>query len=178
MGIDPGTLVMGYGVIRCVGQNVELLCLGSIHFNSSDDHQLRLKRIYERMTSMIDEYLPDEIAIEAQFYHKNAQSMLKLGRAQGVCMAAGLNRDIPVIEYAPKKIKQSITGNGNSSKEQVAAMLKTICHFSETPKYLDATDALAIAVCHHFQTCSGISVKSGKSTWESFVKNNPKRVKS
>ena len=178
IGIDPGTIVMGYGVIKCIGNKIELLALGSIHFDSKDEHQLRLKRIYERVSSMIEEFLPDFMAIESQFFGKNVQSMLKLGRAQGICMAAGLNKDIPVIEYSPKKVKQSITGNGNASKEQVAAMLQRLCGFSETPKYLDATDALGIAVCHHFQQSSGIESSRGKAnSWNSFVTQNPDRVK-
>jgi crossover junction endodeoxyribonuclease RuvC len=178
MGIDPGTLIMGYGVIRCVGSKIELLALGSIHFNSKDDHQLRLKKIYERVTSMIEEFLPDYMAIESQFFGKNVQSMLKLGRAQGVSMAAGLNKNIPVIEYSPKKVKQSITGNGNATKDQVAAMLQRLCNFTETPQYLDATDALGIAVCHHFQQSSGIETGRGKAnSWNAFINQNPDRVK-
>lgn len=176
MGIDPGTVVMGYGVIKCVGNQIELLCLGSIHLDNTDNHQLRLKRIYDRLSGMIEEYLPDEMAIEAQFFGKNVQSMLKLGRAQGVCITAAMNRDIPVVEYAPKKIKQSITGNGNASKEQVAGMLQTLCKFTDLPKYLDATDALAIAVCHHFQRNSKVPSAKGKKAWEQFLKSNPERI--
>jgi crossover junction endodeoxyribonuclease RuvC len=178
IGIDPGTIIMGYGVIKCVGSKIELLALGSIHFDSKDEHQMRLKRIYERVTSMLEEFLPDFMAIESQFFGKNVQSMLKLGRAQGICMAAGLNKNIPVIEYAPKKVKQSITGNGNATKEQVAAMLQRLCGFQETPKYLDATDALGIAVCHHFQQSSGIESGRGKAnSWNSFISQNPDRIK-
>lgn len=178
IGIDPGTIVMGYGVIRCMGNKIELLALGSIHFDSKDEHQIRLKKIYERVSSIIEEFLPDYMAIESQFFGKNVQSMLKLGRAQGICMAAGLNKNIPVIEYSPKKVKQSITGNGNATKEQVASMLQRICNFNETPKYLDATDALGIAVCHHFQQSSGIETKRGKAnSWDSFVSQNPERIK-
>jgi crossover junction endodeoxyribonuclease RuvC len=178
IGIDPGTIIMGYGVIKCVGSKIELLALGSIHFDSKDEHQIRLKRIYERVTSMLEEFLPDFMAIESQFFGKNVQSMLKLGRAQGICMAAGLNKNIPVIEYAPKKVKQSITGNGNATKEQVAAMLQRLCGFQETPKYLDATDALGIAVCHHFQQSSGIESARGKAnSWNSFISQNPDRIK-
>ncbi len=178
IGIDPGTIIMGYGVIKCVGSKIELLALGSIHFDSKDEHQMRLKRIYERVTSMLEEFLPDFMAIESQFFGKNVQSMLKLGRAQGICMAAGLNKNIPVIEYAPKKVKQSITGNGNATKEQVAAMLQRLCGFQETPKYLDATDALGIAVCHHFQQSSGIESARGKAnSWNSFISQNPDRIK-
>ncbi len=179
MGIDPGTIVMGYGVIKCIGNSIQLLAMGSIHFDSSEDHMLRIKKIFNRLTSMIAEFNPDIMAIEAQFFGKNVQSMLKLGRAQGVCMAAALNKDIPVIEYSPKKVKQSITGNGNASKEQVSAMLQRICNFEESPKYLDASDALAIAICHHYQMSSGITSGRGRAnSWNSFIKQNPDRVKS
>ena len=178
MGIDPGTIVMGYGVIKCIGNQIELLAMGSIHFDSGEDHMLRIKKIYNRLSSMISEFKPNYMAIEAQFFGKNVQSMLKLGRAQGVCMAAALNQDIPVIEYSPKKVKQSITGNGNASKEQVSAMLQRICKFDESPKYLDASDALAIAICHHYQMTSGISSERGRAnSWNSFIKQNPERVK-
>lgn len=179
MGIDPGTIVMGYGIILCRGNDIKLLAMGSIHFDSSEDHLLRIKKIFDRLSSMITEFLPDVMAIESQFFGKNVQSMLKLGRAQGVCMAAALNKDIPVIEYSPKKIKQSITGNGNASKEQVAAMLQRICKYEESPKFLDASDALAIAICHHYQISSGISSGRGRAnSWNSFIKQNPERVKS
>lgn len=178
MGIDPGTIVMGYGVIKCTGNNIQLLAMGSIHFDSSEDHLLRIKKIFDRLSSMMQEFLPDYMAIESQFFGKNVQSMLKLGRAQGVCMAAALNKDIPVIEYSPKKVKQSITGNGNASKEQVCAMLQRICKFEESPKYLDASDALAIAICHHYQMSSGISSERGRAnSWNSFIKQNPERLK-
>lgn len=179
MGIDPGTIVMGYGVIAVHGQQIKLLAMGSIHFDSSEDHMLRIKKIYDRLSSMIQEFLPDCMAIESQFFGKNVQSMLKLGRAQGVCMAAALNKDIPVVEYSPKKVKQSITGNGNASKEQVSAMLQRICKFDESPKYLDASDALAIAICHHYQLSSGIASGRGRAnSWNSFIKQNPERIKS
>jgi len=178
IGIDPGTLAMGYGVIRCEGNKMELLGMGTIHMNAKDDHQVRLKRIFEKMNELIDQYLPDFMAIEAQFFGKNVQSMLKLGRAQGVCMAVGLSRDIPVVEYSPRKIKQSITGNGNASKEQVAAMLNRLVPFENSPKFLDATDALAIAICHFYQMDSAVSALKGKGGWDQFVRNNPGRISS
>lgn len=178
MGIDPGTIVMGYGIIQCRGKEVKLLAVGSIHFDSKEDHLLRVKKILNRLESMLEEFTPDYVAIEAQFFGKNIQSMLKLGRAQGVCIAAALQRDIPVIEYAPKKIKQSVTGNGNASKEQVKSMLQRICAFEESPKFLDATDALAIAFCHYYQLQAGIVPgKSKTNSWESFIKQNPGRIK-
>jgi crossover junction endodeoxyribonuclease RuvC len=138
-------------------------------------HELKLKKIFERVLSLMDEYKPDEVALEAPFYGKNVQSMLKLGRAQGVAMAAALYREIPIIEYAPKKVKQSVTGNGNASKEQVARMLMTLFPMKELPKLLDATDALAVAVCHHFQ--NGVTTPKKASSWEAFVKENPHRKK-
>jgi len=175
LGVDPGTVVMGYGIIEVKGEKMKLLTAGIIKLEKYDDHALRLKKIFERLSSIITEFKPDEMAIEAPFFGKNVQSMLKLGRAQGVAMAAGLNMEIPITEYSPKKIKQSITGNGNAAKEQVAAMLQTILGFKEMPKYLDATDALGAAVCHHFQSKG---VKSGKSTgnnWKAFLAANPDR---
>ena len=173
LGVDPGTNVMGYGLILIHRQGFKLLQYGVIHLSKYTNHELKLKKIFDRVTSLIDEYNPDEMALEAPFYGKNVQSMLKLGRAQGVAMAAALAREVAITEYAPKKIKQSVTGNGNASKEQVAAMLKKILNFEETPKLLDATDALAVAVCHHFQ--NGRSQTTSKS-WKTFVGENPGRV--
>jgi crossover junction endodeoxyribonuclease RuvC len=174
LGIDPGTTVMGYGVIKISGSTYQLLQFGVIHLSKYATHELKLKKIFDRVISLIDDYLPDEIALEAPFFGKNVQSMLKLGRAQGVAMAAALSRDIPITEYAPKKVKQSVTGNGNASKEQVAAMLKTLLKFDETPKLLDATDALAVALCHHFQ---GGKVAVSAKSWKAFISANPGRVK-
>jgi len=177
LGIDPGTNIMGYGIISVTGSQIKLVALGIISLEKMDDHFLKLRSIFEKTITLIDGYHPDELAIEAPFFGKNVQSMLKLGRAQGVAMAAGLSRSIPIFEYSPKKIKQSITGNGNSSKEQVAAMLQTLLSYEETPKYLDATDGLAAAVCHHFQgkaASAGNSKKGG--SWKAFVSANPGRV--
>ncbi len=174
LGIDPGTSVMGYAVIAIKGQTYTLLQFGVIHLSKYRNHEIKLKKIFERVLSIIDEFHPDELALEAPFYGKNVQSMLKLGRAQGVAMAAALSRDIPINEYAPKKVKQSVTGNGNASKEQVAAMLKTLLNFKETPKLLDASDALAVALCHHFQ--GGVSTSSSRS-WKAFLSENPDRIK-
>jgi crossover junction endodeoxyribonuclease RuvC len=174
LGVDPGTTVMGYGIIEAEGRELKLLQFGVIQLSKYTGHELKLKKIFERITSLIEEYLPDEVALEAPFYGKNVQSMLKLGRAQGVAMAAALAREIPITEYAPRKIKQSVTGNGNASKEQVAAMLKNIFKFDDAPKLLDATDALAVAVCHFYN--GGIKEK-GPSTWKAFLKDNPDRFK-
>lgn len=174
LGLDPGTNVMGYGVIMVRASKIDLLQFGVIQLSKFETHELRLKRIFDRVLSLIEEFSPDEIALEAPFYGKNVQSMLKLGRAQGVAMSAGLSRGIPIVEYAPKRIKQSVTGNGNASKEQVAKMLMTYFAIKELPKLLDATDALAVAMCHHFQ--KGV-IKSRKGSWESFVKDNPTRLK-
>ena len=174
LGIDPGTNIMGYGVISIRKSEISLIAMGAIHLTKLGDHGARLKKIFERTLHLIDEYKVDEFAIEAPFYGKNVQSMLKLGRAQGVSMAAALVRDVPVSEYLPKKVKKSITGNGAASKEQVGAMLKSIVPFKESPKYLDATDGLAIAVCHYFQGSVSTKTKS-YSGWDSFLRNNPNR---
>jgi len=176
LGIDPGTNVMGYGLLLVEGKNYKLIQYGVIHLKKYETHELKLKKIFERITGLIDEFLPDAVALEAPFYGENIQSMLKLGRAQGVAMAAALARDIPITEYSPKKVKQSVTGNGNASKLQVAEMIKTLLKIEELPKLLDATDALAVAVCHHFH--AGRIQTSGKSEgWKQFVENNPSRLK-
>ena len=174
LGLDPGTNVMGYGVILVGKPKIELLQFGVIHLNKYESHELRLKKIFERVITLVDDFHPDEVALEAPFFGKNVQSMLKLGRAQGVAMAAALSREIPIVEYAPKRVKQSVTGNGNASKEQVAKMLMTLFAIKELPKLLDATDALAVAVCHHFQ--KGAARNKTKS-WAAFVKDNPSRLK-
>lgn len=174
LGLDPGTNVMGYGIIEIKKPKINLLQYGVIKLSKNETHELRLKKIFDRVLGLIDEFHPDEVALEAPFFGKNVQSMLKLGRAQGVAMSAALSRDIPIVEYAPKKVKQSVTGNGNSSKEQVARMLMTLFSIQELPELLDATDALAVAVCHHFQ--NGVS-KSKTKSWEAFVTANPKRLK-
>ncbi len=173
LGLDPGTSVMGYGLIMVKGQKMSLLQFGVIHLSKYKNHETKLKKIFERVISLIDDYNPDEVALEAPFYGKNVQSMLKLGRAQGVAMAAALSREIPITEYAPKKVKQSVTSNGNASKEQVTNMLITLLNIKEAPKMLDATDALGVAVCHHFQ--KGAPTKSAKS-WKAFINDNPGRV--
>lgn len=174
LGVDPGTNVMGYGIIKISGNTFYLLQYGVIHLNKYNDHALKLKKIFERIDQLLEEFLPDQFAIEAPFFGKNVQSMLKLGRAQGVALAAALAREIPVVEYAPRKVKQSITGNGNASKEQIASMLYKILKTNGQPDLHDATDALAVALCHHFQN-SGVARKGGKS-WKAFINENPDRI--
>lgn len=177
MGIDPGTNVMGYAVLRVVGNKAELVVMGVIDMRKESDPYLRLGHIFERVTGVIKEYLPDELAIEAPFFGKNVQSMLKLGRAQGVAIAAAIERDVPIHEYAPMKIKLAITGNGNASKEQVAGMLKRLLKLGEQdmPKFMDATDALAAAYCHFMQMGRPETDKHF-SSWKDFINRNQKRV--
>ncbi|WP_341906686.1 MULTISPECIES: crossover junction endodeoxyribonuclease RuvC [Fluviicola] len=175
LGIDPGTTVLGYGLIHIKGTKIEMLNFGIIQLNKLDNQPDKLKRIFDRIDGLMEEYKPDEMAIEAPFFGKNVQSMLKLGRAQGVAIAASLRRNIPYEEYTPKRIKQAITGNGNASKEQVALMLQTLLRFDELPKYLDATDGLAAAVCHHFSKGIGENNKSKGNSWTSFLSKNPER---
>jgi crossover junction endodeoxyribonuclease RuvC len=176
LGVDPGTTIMGFGLIRVVNKKMEFIQLNELQLNKMDDHYMKLKRIFERTIELIDTYHPDEIAIEAPFFGKNVQSMLKLGRAQGVAMAAGLSREIPITEYEPKKIKMAITGNGNASKEQVAKMLQQLLGLKTLPKNLDSTDGLAAAVCHFFNTGKVVGTTS-YSGWDAFVKNNESRIK-
>ena len=177
LGIDPGTTIMGFGLIKIVKGEMEFMQLNELILSKYDNHYLKLKHIFNRTIELIDTHHPDEIALEAPFFGKNVQSMLKLGRAQGVAMAAGLSRDIPVTEYSPKKIKMAITGNGNASKEQVAKMLQSLLGFKTLPKNLDSTDGLAAAVCHFFN--SGTSQGQKKYTgWGAFVSQNPGKIKS
>ena len=166
---------MGFGLIKIINKEMEFIQMNELMLKKYDDHYVKLRLIFERTIELIETYHPDEIAIEAPFFGKNVQSMLKLGRAQGVAIAAGLSRDIPITEYAPKKIKMAITGNGNASKEQVAGMLQSILKLKSLPKNLDATDGLAAAVCHFYN--SG-KITGGKSYtgWGAFVKQNEKRV--
>ena len=163
---------MGFGLIKVVNKKMEFLQLNELILSKYDNHYQKLKIIFERTIELIDTHNPDEIAIEAPFFGKNVQSMLKLGRAQGVAIAAALSHNLPICEYSPKKIKQSITGGGNASKEQVAAMLKTLLNFKETPEFLDATDGLAAAVCHHFQRTPA-GAKKSYSGWKAFLTENP-----
>lgn len=176
LGVDPGTSIMGFGIIKVVGKKMEFVQMNELLLKKYDDHYVKLRLIFERTIELIDTYHPDEVALEAPFFGKNVQSMLKLGRAQGVAMAAALSRDIPVTEYAPLKIKMAITGNGKSSKEQVALMLKSLLNLKTLPKNLDATDGLAAAVCHHYNSGRAVGGKN-YTGWASFVKQNPKKIK-
>ncbi len=177
LGIDPGTTVLGYGLIHVKNKKISLINFGVIHLKKLPTHPDKLKRIYDRLDGIINEFKPDEMAIEAPFFGKNVQSMLKLGRAQGVSIAAALRHNIPFEEYTPRRIKQAITGSGQASKEQVASMLQKLLEFKEIPKYLDATDGLAVALCHHYSRGVGEHNKSKSSDWGSFIKNNPDRKK-
>lgn len=177
MGIDPGTNVMGYGVLGVNGKKAEVVVMGVIRLNRFETHYLRLARIYERVSGLVQQYLPDELAIEAPFFGKNVQSMLKLGRAQGVAMAAALARDIPITEYPPLNVKKAVTGNGQASKEQVANMLKHLLSIPEEkmPSILDATDALAVALCHMYES-SKPDLPKGPKSWKDFLSKNPDRL--
>jgi crossover junction endodeoxyribonuclease RuvC len=176
LGIDPGTTIMGFGIIKVVNKTMSFVQLNELDLKKYDDHYLKLKLIFERTIELIDSHYPDEIAIEAPFFGKNVQSMLKLGRAQGVAMAAGLSREVPITEYSPKKIKMAITGNGNASKEQVAKMLQSLLSLKILPKNLDATDGLAAAVCH-FYNAGKVDIGKSYTGWSAFVKQNESRVK-
>ena len=173
LGIDPGTNILGYGIIHVKAKKLSLINFGVIHLSKLETHPDKLKKIFERLDQIIKEYKPDEMAIEAPFFGKNVQSMIKLGRAQGVAIAASLSNNVPFEEYTHRRVKQAVTGNGNASKEQVAAMLQTVLGFSEMPKYLDSTDGLAIAVCHYFSKGVGEHNKTKGNKWESFLKENP-----
>ncbi len=176
LGIDPGTSIMGYGLVNKEAKEPELIYLGVIELYKIDDHYERLQKIFNRILQIIDYYSPDEVALEAPFYGKNVQSMLKLGRAQGVAMAAALYRKLPIFEYAPRKIKQSITGNGNASKEQVAGMLQKMFTIERLPNNLDATDGLAAAVCHFYNNGLPKS-EAGYNSWKDFIAKNPGKIK-
>jgi crossover junction endodeoxyribonuclease RuvC len=175
LGIDPGTVVMGYGLVQVDGKKLSALTMGVIKLDKLKNHPDRLKKIFDRTVAIIEEYQPEQLAIEAPFFGKNVQSMLKLGRAQGVAIAAALSKDLPIAEYSPRKIKQAITGNGNASKEQVSAMLENLLgtKFQDIP--LDATDGLAAAVCHYFNSSGVSSSSKSYSGWASFLKENPDR---
>jgi len=177
LGIDPGTIIMGLGIIEITGSKASLVMMDAIKFSSKTDAYTRLNMIHRKVTEVVKKNAPNELAIEAPFYGKNVQSMLKLGRAQGVAIAAAMHAGIPVVEYSPRKIKQSITGNGNADKLQVLKMLQRILNFTDQPQYMDATDALAVALCHHFQ---GSAITNSTSTkkandWKDFLQKNPER---
>jgi len=177
LGIDPGTVVMGYAVVLVSGNDIKLLHMDILKLNSKQDSYQKLEVIFSRVSEVIKIYKPNMFAIEAPFYGKNVQSMLKLGRAQGVAIAAAMQASLPVSEYSPKKVKQSITGNGNATKEQVLKMLQRIVLLEETPHFFDATDALAVALCHHYSTASLVQVqKKSFKGWGEFIASNPQRL--
>ncbi|MDR0510092.1 MAG: crossover junction endodeoxyribonuclease RuvC [Rikenellaceae bacterium] len=187
MGIDPGTSCTGYGFLRAHGGSLQCIALGYIELNKLKDPYERLRTIFGRVTGLIEKFRPDEVALESPFFGNNVQSMLKLGRAQGVAMAAALVQGLPVYEYAPRLVKQSITGAGGASKEQVAALLKKMLGVEYNMRKLDATDGLAVALCHHFQSSSPLNAASvgakigrtsrrGSKSWESFVNEHSDRV--
>lgn len=179
LGIDPGTQIAGYGIIEVKGGVMRMIQYGVVHLSKYSTHELKLKKLYETVIRLIDEYLPDEMAIEDPFFGKNVQAMLKLGRAQGVSMAAALSRGIPIVEYAPRSVKLSVTGNGNASKDQVSHMVSQLLKVELAPEFFDATDALAIAICHHFHE-NALPLRSTKKTkkgaWGAFVSENPGRL--
>lgn len=177
LGIDPGTNILGYGVLEVTSSSPKYVAMGIVDLRKEPDHFAKIRKIFIEVTELIELYKPDELAIEAPFYGKNIQSMLKLGRAQGSAIAAALNRNMPVYEYAPRKIKLSITGKGAASKEQVATLLVNILKTKDIPDYLDATDGLAVALCHYYQSDRQHQTSSSGKGWEAFVKSNPDRVK-
>lgn len=176
LGIDPGTLLMGYGIIEISGNTIFLKEMSVLKLSGKKDNYTRLQVIHQKIADLITTHRPHEFAIEAPFFGKNVQSMLKLGRAQGVAIAAAISAGLPVTEYSPKKVKQSITGNGNADKEQVWKMLQQMLSLKEVPKYFDATDALAVAVCHHFQDKPALKLNSKIKSWKDFISKNPSRI--
>ena len=177
LGIDPGTLLMGYGIIEIKGTAMTMKEMNVLKLSGKKDNYIRLQLIHKKVAELIEKHKPDEFAIEAPFFGKNIQSMLKLGRAQGVAIAAAISAGLPVTEYSPKKVKQSITGNGNADKEQVWKMLQRLLTLKEVPQYYDATDALAVAVCHHFQDKPALKSKSSVKNWQDFIAKNPSRLR-
>ena len=178
LGIDPGTNILGYAIIQVENKHYRIMDMGVIKLKRHLDHTDKLKEIFLQIQEIIEAYLPGQMAIESPFFGKNVQSMLKLGRAQGVSMAAALTMGLSIEEYSPKKVKQSVTGNGNASKEQVCAMLENIVGQKFHDQYLDATDALAVAICHHHRLKSPFGGEKKYNDWSSFIKDNPKKVKS
>ncbi|MBR6279637.1 MAG: crossover junction endodeoxyribonuclease RuvC [Bacteroidales bacterium] len=176
LGIDPGTNIMGYGVIESTGSKIKCLAVGVLDIHNVEDKYLKLKMIFDRVTGLCKSFKPKALAIEAQFYEKNAQSMLKLGRAQGVAIAAAVTFGVKVTEYEPRKIKLAVTGYGNASKDQVSRMLIGMLNLTEVPDKFDATDALAAAVCHHYQLSNPLANVKGGNSWAAFIANNPQRV--
>jgi len=178
LGIDPGTIIMGYGILGVYDKKPGMIAMGLIELSKIGDHYMRLARIYERVKMLVEQYCPDEVAIEAPFFGKNVQSMLKLGRAQGVAIAAAISRQVPIAEYEPRKIKQAITGNGAASKEQVREMLRHILSIPQEQMHpkLDSTDALGAALCHYYES-SRPQLPKGPASWKEFAARNPDRIK-
>ncbi|HRO42040.1 MAG TPA: crossover junction endodeoxyribonuclease RuvC [Flavipsychrobacter sp.] len=186
LGIDPGTLVMGYGLISIYKSNISLVEMGVLQLAKKQDHAERLEMIFRKTETLIKTHAPISVAIEAPFFGKNVQSMLKLGRAQGVAIAAAMMNGLPAVEYAPRKVKQSITGKGNATKELVWQMLQHTLKFEEDPRFMDATDAVAVALCHHYQSKlptpkekgpTRISTARKRNSWETFIASNPDRLR-
>lgn len=178
LGIDPGTLIMGYSIIECRQQKVQLQEMHALKLSAKKNNYERLNSIYEKVIELIHLYKPHEFAIEAPFFGKNVQSMLKLGRAQGVAIAAAMQHQLPITEYSPRKVKQAITGNGNAGKEQVWKMLQQTLLLKEMPQYFDATDALAVALCHHYQICRPVNMDKSFKDWGDFLKKHPEKIRS
>ena len=177
LGIDPGTLLMGYGIIEVCGTEMKMKEMSVLKLSGKKDNYIRLQLIHKKVSELIKQHKPTEFAIEAPFFGKNVQSMLKLGRAQGVAIAAAISAGLPVTEYSPKKVKQSITGNGNADKDQVWKMLQRLLSLKVEPQYYDATDALAVAVCHHFQDRPALKTAGKLKGWDDFINKNPGRIK-
>jgi len=178
LGVDPGTLIMGYGIIEINGSVIKMREMQVLKLSGKKDNHERLQLIHRKVEEVIKKFKPQEFAIEAPFFGKNVQSMLKLGRAQGVAIAAAMRAGLTVTEYSPRKIKQSITGNGNADKHQVWKMVQQLLSLEEQPEYFDATDALAVAICHHFQAGSILNnLPKGSKGWNEFIKKNPGRVR-
>lgn len=176
LGVDPGSNVLGYAILEVNGQATRAVVFDVISMSRLGDHHQKLRHIFEELQKVIEQHKPDQMAVEAPFYGKNVQSMLKLGRAQGVAIAAAITKNLSITEYSPKKIKQSVTGNGNASKEQVAAMLRHTLGINLDEARLDATDALATALCHFYQSKKLPGTGKSYSNWEAFLKDNPDRV--
>lgn len=176
LGVDPGTNILGYAILKVDGKKLSVMEMGEMHLKKFETHQEKLKEIFLQLQEIIETYLPAEMSVESPFFGKNVQSMLKLGRAQGVAMAAAMTMGVNITEFSPKKIKQSITGNGNASKEQVSSMLEKMLKFKIDSKYLDGSDALAAAVCKYNEMCNPLAGLSGGKSWASFIKQNPNRV--
>lgn len=177
LGIDPGTNILGYGIISVDSKGPHYVDMGVFDLRKIKEPFEKLANIFSGVNELIETYHPDELAVESPFYGKNVQVVLKLGRAQGAAITAAIMHGITVTEYAPRKAKIAICGNGAASKEQVAMMLRKTLRVDLDSKFLDATDALAIALCHHYQMSNPLAAAGGKSDWKKFLENNPERIK-